>query len=195
MPWKLLVFQSPWAMERRRRYGVKWLPSEKPAMIHRAESVVDPAHGRPAILVLVGRYGLSTSWPDLFRPSPQHGAAMDGRNKHAPGRLTRGSGHDDVATRWAKMRIADGRPAPGRAVLRRSAPNVPPVLGKLCRIDPHPRVFGPRRVAVRPVGELPRLRYQPDALPICNLIFSATFAGAFVASATRAAAGSGDKIA
>jgi hypothetical protein len=36
----------------------------------------------------------------LFRPSPQHGAAMDGRNK---------SGHDDVATRWAKMRIADGR--------------------------------------------------------------------------------------
>jgi hypothetical protein len=37
----------------------------------------------PAILVLVGRYGLSTSWPDLFRPSPQHGAAMDGRNKSA----------------------------------------------------------------------------------------------------------------
>ena len=33
-----------------------------------------------AILVLVGRYGLSTSWPYLFRPSPQHGAAMDGRN-------------------------------------------------------------------------------------------------------------------
>src|ERR1019366_3882797 len=58
----------------------------------------DSIVGRPAaILVLVGRYGLSTSWPDLFRPSPQHGAVMDGRNK---------SGHDDVATRWAKLRIA-----------------------------------------------------------------------------------------
>src|ERR1039457_1986569 len=56
--------------------------------------------GEPGTLVLVGRYGLSTSWPDLFRPSPQHGAAMDGRNK---------SGHDDVATRWAKMRIAARR--------------------------------------------------------------------------------------
>src|ERR1019366_6594849 len=61
-----------------------------------AQKVVD-GRPEPAILVLVGRYGLSTSWPDLFRPSPQHGAAMDGRNK---------SGHDDVATRWAKMRIA-----------------------------------------------------------------------------------------
>src|ERR1017187_4002706 len=55
---------------------------------------------RAAILVLVGRYGLSSSWRDLFRPSPQHGAAMDGRNK---------SGHDDVATGWTKMRIADGK--------------------------------------------------------------------------------------
>ena len=30
--------------------------------------------------VMAGPYSLSTSWPDLFRPSPQHGAAMDGRN-------------------------------------------------------------------------------------------------------------------
>src|ERR1039457_4107898 len=59
--------------------------------------VVKGGCDRPAILVVVGRYGLSTSWPDLFRPSPQHGAAMDGRDK---------SGHDDVATRWGKMRIA-----------------------------------------------------------------------------------------
>jgi hypothetical protein len=58
---------------------------------------IHPTPAAAAILVLVGRYGLSTSWPDLFRPSPQHGAAMDGRNK---------SDHDHVATRWAKMRIA-----------------------------------------------------------------------------------------
>jgi hypothetical protein len=46
MPQKPLVFQSLWAMERRRRDGVEWSLSEKPAMIRDDGSVYDQAHGR-----------------------------------------------------------------------------------------------------------------------------------------------------
>jgi heterotetrameric sarcosine oxidase gamma subunit len=83
----------------------------------------------------------------------------------------------------------------GRAVLRLSGVNAPVVLAKLCRIDLHPRVFGPGRVAVTPVAELPCVLHQIDAAPSYDLIFPATYAGSFVALFTHAAAAFGYDIA
>jgi sarcosine oxidase subunit gamma len=82
----------------------------------------------------------------------------------------------------------------GHAVIRLSGRNAPVVLTKLCRIDLHPRVFGPPRVAVTPVAELPCVLHQLDALPSYDLIFPATYAGFFVGLLTDAAASVGYDI-
>ena len=117
---------SPWVrLESCQAFGAR-LPAMgrgwETAIIRPARFVRDSLARRPAILVLVGRYGLSTSWPGLSRPSPQHGAAMDGRNK---------SGHDDVATRWAKMRIAARR----RRALRPGSAGPRGCYTAVCRLE------------------------------------------------------------
>src|SRR5208283_6212266 len=59
-------------------------PAPRPGRRHprvTARPAVPPSHESTlpaAVLILAGPYGLSSSWPDLFRPSAQHGAATIG---------------------------------------------------------------------------------------------------------------------
>ena len=128
------------------RLCVAWMPRTSAASPSSRPNACRPSHpaghlpanrtGTPAILILVGPHGLSTSWPDLFRPSPQHGASMDGRPRNQSG-----DGHDDVVTRCPKMRIAAGtrRTAFSRfmALMPRTSALPPPSRPNACR-QPHP---------------------------------------------------------
>ena len=67
----------------------------------------------------------------------------------------------------------------GRLVLRLSGPGAPRALGRLCRIDLHPRAFGPGRVAATPVAELHCILHQVDDAPSYDVFAPATFAGSF----------------
>ena len=68
------------------------------------------------------------------------------------------------------------------------------VLGKLCRIDLHPRAFGPGRVALSPVAGLSAIVHQRDAAPSYDLIVPATFARSFAAALLHAAEETGYRI-
>jgi sarcosine oxidase subunit gamma len=79
----------------------------------------------------------------------------------------------------------------GRAILTLSGPSARGVLAKLCRIDLHPRAFGPNCVAATPVAELSCLLHQRDDAPSFDLIVFSTFAVAFAEAVRQAAAETG----
>ncbi|MGH7153039.1 MAG: sarcosine oxidase subunit gamma [Acetobacteraceae bacterium] len=82
----------------------------------------------------------------------------------------------------------------GRAVLSISGTAARGVLGRICRIDLHPRRFGPGRVAATPIAELACLVCQRDATPSFDLLVSSSVAGWFAEAVRHAAAGSGYEI-
>jgi heterotetrameric sarcosine oxidase gamma subunit len=53
-----------------------------------------------------------------------------------------------------------------RTVLRLSGAEARTALAKLCRIDLHPKVFGPGRIAQTPLGQIPALIHCVDGSPI-----------------------------
>ena len=61
------------------------------------------------------------------------------------------------------------------------------VLGKLCRIDLHPRAFGPGRVASTPVAGLSCVVHQRDATPSYDLVVFSTFTRSFAELLAHAA--------
>jgi len=83
----------------------------------------------------------------------------------------------------------------GRAVFSLAGPNARYVLQKLCRLDLHPRVFGPNRVATTPIAEIACLLHQRDDFSTYDLIVFSTFATHFAAALTHAAAGVGYEMA
>jgi heterotetrameric sarcosine oxidase gamma subunit len=83
----------------------------------------------------------------------------------------------------------------GRVVLTLAGRNARRVLQNLCRLDLHPRVFGPHRVAATPMAEVACLLYQRDDVPSFDLIVFSTFATHFAGALTHAAAGIGYEIA
>ncbi len=82
----------------------------------------------------------------------------------------------------------------GRCVIGLSGARAAWVLGKLCRIDLHPRVFGPGQVAVTPVAGLSCIVHHRDDVPSYDLVVFATFARSFVASLLHAAEETGYRI-
>ena len=82
----------------------------------------------------------------------------------------------------------------GSCVIELSGGRAAWVLGKLCRIDLHPRAFGPGRVALTPVAGLSGIVHQRDAVPSYDLIVPATFARSFAASLLHAAEETGYRI-
>jgi sarcosine oxidase subunit gamma len=80
-------------------------------------------------------------------------------------------------------------------VLTLAGPDARRVLQKLCRLDLHPRVFGPGRVATTPMAEITCLLYQRDEIPTFDLILFSSFATHFAGALTHAAAGVGYEIA
>ena len=79
----------------------------------------------------------------------------------------------------------------GRVVVSLSGGNARRVLEKLCRVDLHPREFGPGRVAATPMAEVACLLYRRDDVPSFDLIVFSTLATHFEAALTHAAAGVG----
>lgn len=67
----------------------------------------------------------------------------------------------------------------GKVVLRLSGAPARDVLAKGCRIDLHPRVFGPGRAAVTPLAQIAGVVLQVDAAPTFDLIVPSTLAEAF----------------
>ena len=67
----------------------------------------------------------------------------------------------------------------GKSVLRVVGVNAPAVLAKGCRIDLHPREFGPGRTAVTPIARINAVLHQVDAAPTFDLILPATLARSF----------------
>ena len=83
----------------------------------------------------------------------------------------------------------------GRTVLTLSGAHARQVLGKLCRVDLHPRVFGPGRVATTRMAEITCTVHQTDEAPSYELIVLSTFAAHFATALTHAAAGVGYAVA
>ena len=83
----------------------------------------------------------------------------------------------------------------GRCVIALSGARAAWVLGKLCRIDLHPRAFQPGQVAVTPVAGLSCIVHQRDAEPSYDLVVSASFARSFAVALLHAAEETGYRIA
>jgi sarcosine oxidase subunit gamma len=83
----------------------------------------------------------------------------------------------------------------GRVSFSIAGRNARRVLQNLCRLDLHPRAFGPGRVATTPMAEITCLLYQRDEIPTFDLILSTSFATHFAGALTHAAAGVGYEIA
>lgn len=68
----------------------------------------------------------------------------------------------------------------GKSVVRLSGARARDVLAKGCRIDLHPRVFGPGKSAVTPIAHIHAVLMQVDAAPTFDLIVPSTLARDFV---------------
>jgi sarcosine oxidase subunit gamma len=79
----------------------------------------------------------------------------------------------------------------GRCVLRIEGAQAASVLARICRVDVHPRAFGPGRVASTPVGDLPCVLHQTDAEPSFEMIVFSTYIESFLDALTEAAAAVG----
>ena len=75
----------------------------------------------------------------------------------------------------------------GRSVVSISGARAPWVLAKSCRVDLHPSVFGPGRVASTQLFHLGATIHQSDAIPSYDLIVFSTFLQSFLESLTHAA--------
>jgi sarcosine oxidase subunit gamma len=83
----------------------------------------------------------------------------------------------------------------GRVVFSMAGRNSRRVLQNICRLDLHPRAFGPGRVATSPMAEVACLLHQRDNVPSFDLIVFSSFATHFAAALSHAAAGVGYEIA
>lgn len=68
----------------------------------------------------------------------------------------------------------------GRVVFRLAGAKARDVLAKGCRLDLHPRVFWPGRVAVTPIAHVAVTLRQVDAVPTFDLIVPASTAETFL---------------
>lgn len=76
----------------------------------------------------------------------------------------------------------------GKACIRIAGASARHVLAKGCRIDLHPRVFGPGRAAVTPIAHVNCLLVQTDAGPTFDLIVPSTLAESLLAWLEESAA-------
>lgn len=68
----------------------------------------------------------------------------------------------------------------GKAVLRLTGPKARDVLAKGCRIDLHPRAFGPGCAAATVIGHVDTLLLQVDEAPTFDLVVGSTYAASFL---------------
>ncbi len=68
----------------------------------------------------------------------------------------------------------------GKAVLRLSGERARDVLAKGCRVDLHPRAFGPGRAAATTIAQIGCVLVQADEAPTFDLVVPSTLAEAFL---------------
>lgn len=83
----------------------------------------------------------------------------------------------------------------GRTTIAVSGPSARAVLARGCRIDLHPRAFGPGRAAGTPIAQIGCLVHQVDDAPSFELTVFSTLAEPFFHWLVEAAAGEGVVIA
>lgn len=83
----------------------------------------------------------------------------------------------------------------GRTTIAVSGPAARAVLARGCRIDLHPRAFGPGRAASTPIAQVGCLLHQVDDAPTFELTVFATLAEPFFHWLVEAAAGEGVVVA
>ena len=79
----------------------------------------------------------------------------------------------------------------GRTTIRISGPNARAVLSRGCRVDLHPRAFGPGRAASTMIAHVGCLVHQVDDAPSYDLVVFSTFAQTFLEWLLHAAAEDG----
>ncbi len=107
------------------------------------------------------------------------------------------TGPGELAKRLAELTAGTASVADqtfGKSVLRLSGAHARTVLNKGCRIDLHPREFGPGRSVVSPLGHISSVIVQIDETPTYDLIVPSTFAVAAVEWLEMAAAEFGYEI-
>lgn len=108
------------------------------------------------------------------------------------------AGHDALAARAAAAfsgLAAVTDQSHGRTTIRLSGPAARDVLARGCRLDLHPRVFGPGRAAGTLIAQINCLVHQTDAVPSFELTVFATLAEPFLHWLLEAAAPYGADIA
>ncbi len=83
----------------------------------------------------------------------------------------------------------------GRSVIRISGARAAWVLAKSCRVDLHPSVFGPGRVASTQLFHLGVTLRQVDAVPSYDLMVFSTFVTSFIEALCQAAEETGYVVA
>ena len=86
--------------------------------------------------------------------------------------------HELMAACGDNASIADQ--SSGKSVVRLAGARARDVLAKGCRIDLHPRVFGPGKSAVTPIAHIHAVLMQVDATPAFDLIVPSTLGRDFV---------------
>jgi heterotetrameric sarcosine oxidase gamma subunit len=81
-----------------------------------------------------------------------------------------------------------------KTVLRISGPPARDVLTKGCRVDLHPRAFGPGRAAATPIANIDCVLLQVDNAPTFDLLLPSTFAQACFEWLAKSAAEFGYEI-
>jgi len=108
--------------------------------------------------------------PRIALPEQPNGAASAGGRIAiwiAPRRLWLVAAAQDAGSLAGLPDLVAGRAAVtdlshARVVLRLSGPEARTTLAKLCRIDLHPKAFGPGRTAQTPLGQIPALIHCVD---------------------------------
>jgi sarcosine oxidase subunit gamma len=82
----------------------------------------------------------------------------------------------------------------GRTMLRVSGPRAREILSRGCRLDLHPRAFGPGRATTTMLGHIACLVHQTDETPAYELTVYATLAATFLDWLIETAAEDGVEI-
>jgi len=82
----------------------------------------------------------------------------------------------------------------GRCVFTLEGAHARAVLARLCRVDLHPRAFGPGRVAVTPLSEIAAVIHQTGAAPGFDIIVASSYARAVAGMLAAAAAPIGYQV-
>jgi heterotetrameric sarcosine oxidase gamma subunit len=138
---------------------------------------------------LLARHGPPPSISGLTLPPPGHAATTHDLTALAtgPGAWLLLSPTPGLAARMAGLITTASLidQSHGRALFTLSGPAARDVLSRLCRIDLHPRVFPPGRVAATPLAGLPAILHHADTG--YTMILPATYARSFAGLLAEAA--------